>query len=80
MDLVLKVVVKTSSGRPEMFWACILFEVKPWDHLLPDEIKGWELGGSSPPSVPIWLHDLGRSHPLSRPQCPQQPNGNQISL
>ena len=46
MDLVLKVVVKTSSGRPGMFWACIIFEVtfkifqvKPWDHLLPDEIE-----------------------------------------
>lgn len=48
MDLVLKVVVKTSSGRPEMFWACILFEVKPWDHLLPDEIKGWGVGRQLP--------------------------------
>lgn len=27
MDLVLKVVAKTSSGRSGIFWACILFRV-----------------------------------------------------
>lgn len=44
------------------------------------KLRRGELGDRSPPGVPIWPHDLGRSHPLSGPQCLHLPNGKQTSV